>query len=45
MSLIQSDLAQIESLLDRKLDPLMGKLEALENDAKSILLDCKIRQS
>lgn len=36
MSLTQSDLAQIESLLDKKLDPVLGKLEALENDVKEI---------
>lgn len=29
-------MVQIESLLDRKLDPLLGKLEALESDVKEI---------
>jgi K+/H+ antiporter YhaU regulatory subunit KhtT len=36
MSLTNSDLQQIEALLDRKLKPVLGKLEAIENDVKEI---------
>ncbi|HWL44338.1 MAG TPA: hypothetical protein VNQ73_15460 [Ilumatobacter sp.] len=44
MSLTQEDLTQIrtimrdeiESILDRKLEPILGKLEAIENDVKEI---------
>ena len=36
MSLTQDDLLQIEAIFDKKLDPLFGKLEALENDIKEI---------
>jgi hypothetical protein len=36
MSLTQSDLQQIEAIFDRKLEPVLGKLETLENDIKEI---------
>lgn len=36
MSLTQSDLQQIEAIFDKKLEPIFGKLEALENDIKEI---------
>ena len=36
MSLTQSDLQEIEAIFDRKLEPLFGKLTALENDIKEI---------
>lgn len=36
MSLTNSDLQRIEAIFDRKLAPVLGKLEALENDVKEI---------
>ena len=36
MSLTQSDLQKIEDVFDRKLDPVLGELEALKNDIKEI---------
>ena len=36
MSLTQSDLQQIEAIFDKKLAPVFGKLEELENDVKEI---------
>lgn len=36
MSLTANDLQQIEAIFDRKLAPIFGKLEALENDVKEI---------
>lgn len=36
MSLTAEDLQQIEAIFDRKLQPVMGELEALRNDIKEI---------
>jgi hypothetical protein len=34
MSLTREDLQQIEAILDRKLDPVLGELTALREDIK-----------
>lgn len=36
MGLTTDDLQQIEAIFDRKLAPIFGKLEAIENDVKEI---------
>lgn len=36
MSLTREDLQQIESIFDRKLDPVLGELTALREDIKEI---------
>jgi hypothetical protein len=38
MSLTQSDLQHIEAIFDKKLEPILGKLETLENDIKDIYI-------
>lgn len=36
MSLTNEDFARIEAILDRKLEPVLGELQALRNDIKDI---------
>jgi hypothetical protein len=36
MSLTREDLQQIEAIFDKKLDPILGELEALREDIKEI---------
>lgn len=36
MSLTREDLQQIEAIFDKKLDPILGELEALSEDIKEI---------
>ncbi len=46
MSLTREDLQQIEAIFDRKLDPVLGELEALREDIKEIYgMITKLRSS